>query len=433
MISNAEWDDGNSFGSTFSNLFSFLPALDIANIYCRNGVPRTKSCGHFLSMGESHVARFLFKKVDFPVFDTSHVAQEREKAGDLASGSGKMSRFARKHRWLVLFWLRELLWGLSGWKKSKSLHSFVDSFHPDLLFLPTYSYSYINKVALYLADSYGLPIISYASDDEYSYNPYRWSPFYRIDKLYQRKWIKRGIDRSHILYVISDIQCKEYTEYFGNKCKVLTKGASFKEKPEELTVREPIKILYIGNIGTGRWQTLSLLSKEIASYNNGTESFRLDIYTGSSCSKEMKESLSYSGTVLHGFISPSAIPAIIQKADVLLHVESFNKKEAFAVHQSFSTKIVDFMSYGKCLLAIGPQDVASIFFLKSNDVALTATASEEIRDLLIQMQNSHGLLNEYAMKAWETGKKSFDIDVIHNMLLQDFENVIFRAGSANIN
>lgn len=422
IISNAEWDDGNSFGSTFSNLFSFLPKDNVANIYCRAGSPKTESCGHFLRMGEKDVLRYFLHKGDFPEVFVS-TSQEATK---IEPSNGGFKRFAKQHRWQLFFMLREMLWSISGWRKSKSLAKFVEEFKPDIIVLPTYSFSYINKLALFLADMYNLPIVSYVSDDEYSYNPYNHSLIYRLFKKYQRIWIKSGIDRSEILYVISEIQKKEYTPIFGDKCKVLTKGGVFVDKPVVQPPHIPIRLVFVGNIGTGRWKTLAMVAEEIEKRNSDGVQFTLDIFTGTNYTAEMKDALTKSGTTAHGFINPKDASKVTIESDILLHVESFNKADEFAVHQSFSTKIVDYLAQGKCIMAVGPSSVASIDFLRTNNAALVASDEKELGGVFDSLISTPEIIESMATKSWEQGKKLCDIHTIHCNLRADLESIIKR-------
>jgi len=420
VLSNSEWDDGNSFGSTFSNILSFESSNHIANIYCRNGTPYTTTCGHFLSMGEKNLLRFAFKKEDFPEKTNRHDYENNHAS---TSYSQKIKNFAKNHRWLIFFWMRELLWLVTPWKKSESLKHYVTTFAPDIIFLPIYSFSYINKLACHLSKSYNIPMVGYVSDDEYSYNPYKKSLFYKFNKYYQRKWIKRAIDECHILYTISDLQKKEYEIIFGKKCKVLTKGASFLTKPPYQS-HQPIRLTYIGNIGTGRWRSLALLAEAINSINEKKIVITLNIYTGTPYTKEMLTAFDKSGVRAHPHINSNKIKEEVDKSDILIHVESFNAVDMFAVHQSFSTKIVDYVASGKCLLGIGPYSVASIALLKDNDLALTCTNSEDILPCLQIFLNDSSILKQYSDKAWSKGQQLFDIRKIHSELEEDFKHVI---------
>lgn len=47
IVSNTPWDDSNSFGSSFSNIFGGNEHYSIANIYCQQGLPNTQVCSRF--------------------------------------------------------------------------------------------------------------------------------------------------------------------------------------------------------------------------------------------------------------------------------------------------------------------------------------------------------------------------------------------------
>ncbi len=423
VISNAEWDDGNSFGSTFSNILSFLPAKDIANIYCRDGMPVTNHCGRFLRLGEHDLLSYITKGIDFPEIESLQSNIEKNQQPEK---NNRLKNFIKSRRWIIFFWMREFLWGLTHWKKSDSLHKFVESFGPDIILLPTYSFSYINKLALYIAETYHLPMVSYVSDDEYSLHQFSFSPLYWLNRFYQRKWIKKGIDRSDILFVISEIQKEEYTKYFGNKCEILTKSLDFSNisTTSVCTFKRPIKILFVGNIGNGRWKSLLLLAKYIEKANVQGDIFSMDVYSGTPLTTEMKKIFTYSNCEFKGFVKPADLHQIVATADILLHVESFGYKERLQVHQSFSTKIVDYLHYRKCIMAIGPKDVASIDFLNRNNAALLATSDEQIEEILNTIRMHPNVVLEYQMHAWEAGRKCCDVKLMHARLRDAITNAI---------
>ena len=59
------------------------------------------------------------------------------------------------------------------------------------------------------------------------------------------------------------------------------------------------------------------------------------------------------------------IQRILQYADVVVFAEALEGKEANIAKLSFSTKITDYISNGKCVLAIGKRYIAPIdYFLK---------------------------------------------------------------------
>ena len=419
VISNSEWDDGNSFGSTFSNILGFEKPENIANIFCRNGTPNTSHCTHFLDMGESAIMNKLFKNADF--CEAQSISSETKPI----LKTSKIKGFIRTQRWVLFFWARELLWSITNWKKSQSLNAFIQNFQPDLILLPTYSYSYINKLALHISHKYNVPIVSYISDDEYSLRQRSFSPLYWINRFYQRFWIKKAFDKSKILYTISDIQ-RDYFERIVNcPCKVITKGAVFNtSQPQSTPATQPIKLLYAGNIGSGRWKSLGYIATAVSQINTNNLCITLDIYTSTPLTNKIKSTLSGLGVSLHEHVSPKELSGIISSSDVLIHAESFDKQDKCIVWQSFSTKIVDYLSSGKCVLSIGPSDVASIDLLKKNDIALVIDSPEKTLSTLRSILENPNCLNSYIYRAWAIGKELFDLQKIHSIIETDLLYVI---------
>jgi hypothetical protein len=424
VLSNSEWDDSNSFGNTFSNLLGFVAPNDLANIYCRNGKPLTKSCQHFLCMGETQIIRYILYKSDFPIVRTAPSDGENLKQ---TIRKNRIKDFIRLKRWIVFFWGREFIWKICRWKGSTNLDRFITDFNPDILVLPTYSFSYINKLAIHIHRNYNIPVVSYISDDEYSLRQLSFSPLYWVNRLYQRIWIKRGFDISKVLYVISDKQKKYFSDIISCPCKVITKGLDF-ATPRDVTKlphnSSLIKLLYVGNIGSGRWRSLLYLAESINRYNENGIKFELNIYTATPISSEQKRSFALSSVYLHSAVPSSKVPNLISESDILVHAESFKTKDKMMVWQSFSTKIVDYLHSNRCILAIGPSDIASISFLKENQCAIIVDDKSNIDQVLEHIYNNQDILNKFAISAWNVGKEKCDKKKIHNILHNDFITII---------
>ena len=150
----------------------------------------------------------------------------------------------------------------------------------------------------------------------------------------------------------------------------------------------------------------------------------LDIYTQTPMSKKMEKVLDIPCINMKGGIPASKVDEVQNDADILVHVESFDLKSRLAVHQSFSTKIVDYLYKGKCILAVGPHDVASIDYLKKNDAALVATNRDELKTVLERIVNDKDILEMYGEKAWSCGKKNHQRKEIQERLKKDFAAVI---------
>ena len=187
-------------------------------------------------------------------------------------------------------------------------------------------------------------------------------------------------------------------------------------------VHNPIKLVFTGNISSGRYKQLAAIGEAIKKINKDEKKLELDIYTLTPMTAKLKMMLDIDGVVnLKGGVSADEIYQIQKNADILVHVESFDLKNRLAVHQSFSTKIVDYLHQAKCIFAVGPKDVASIDYLLKNDAAIVATTAGEIEKKLIELCDNTALIHEFEKKGWECGKRNHRIETIQQKLKNDFK------------
>lgn len=419
ILSDTPWNKDNSFGNSFSNIFEGISNIEIANIYCKYGNTDCNIVKRSFQITEKSLIKNLLNK-NLP----SGIETNSFKAIELNITEEHTFNQVRKQRLQVYFWMRDLIWKIGRWKSSE-LKRFIDDFRPDLIFQPVYYSNYLSDIALFIKKYTNVPMLGYISDDCYTLKQFSLSPFYWIDRLYKRRKVKKVINNCEILYVISDIQKKEYEKIFNTPCKVLTKGAKFgEERPVYKSTNENIRLLYAGNLSAGRQKTLSLISKTIANFNRNGVLITLDIYSASPIKKQNLKIFNENGCKFHGSVSYNEILNIQKECDLLIHIEGMSLKERCAVHQSFSTKIVDFFEMAKPILAVGPKDVASMDYLIRNDAAITATSEKELEEKLRMIIENPKIIKEYGDKAWDCGKRNHQIDNIQKMLKDDFENLI---------
>lgn len=425
ILSNAEWDDNNCFGDSFSNIFGNIEGVEIANIYCRSGEPKTDSCDKFFQITEKLLLKNL---LDFRNPAGQVVGGCHSKVNVADTFNGKQRRwtdFARKHRWLIFFWLRDIIWKIGRWK-SKELKRFIDDFRPDLIFLPIYNSIYLNKIGIFLKKYTNKPMVAYAADNYYTLKQFSMSPFFWIDRFVKRRWIKKSVDKCEMLYVISDVQKRDYDSRFGKDCKILFKGGVFiGDAPVKNEISAPVQLVYTGNIGCGRYRSLAEIGKTLDRINENKKRAILHIYSQTPLSRRMRAFLFTKKSIeFHGGVPRDQIRVIHAGADILVHAESFQLKERYLVRQSFSTKIVDYFQAARCVFAIGWGQAASIDYLIKNNAAVVVCHKYEIEKKLRMLIENPELITEYGKRGWNCGKRNHQIDKIQSNLIADFQSII---------
>ena len=417
VLSDTPWADSNSFGNSVSNIFEGIDNIEVANIACRPGRPTSYLVKRYYQLSERSLLKNLKNKAHPSGAELDLTVQPEEAPADT---NLKARSFGQKRRWQILFWARDMIWRLGRWN-SPQLREFVDSFQPDIIFQPVYYSSYLNRIALFLKQYTGKPMLGYISDDCYTLRQFSLSPLYWIDRLLKRRYVKKTIEQCRILYVISDVQKREYEKLFTPPCKVLTKCAEFADtnKPACRQPGSVLKMVYAGNVSRGRYEILAEIAGAVKTLESAGIQYQLDIYTLTPMTEKQKAVLSGEHIAVHPPVSYAEIRKIQQDADILIHAEGFSLKERLAVHQSFSTKIVDYLETNRCVLAVGSDDCASIQYFMKNGCGAVATSKEKIAQLLRQLAEDKAQLQVYAEKAWQCGKTNHQKAQMQKMIWQD--------------
>lgn len=421
VLSNTPWAKDNSFGDSYSNIFSGIPNLEFANIYCRFGVPSGEFVSKSFQITEKSLLKNLKNKKNpsgVEVFVQDGCAKaDLEKMPAMEIG--------QKKRWMLMFWARDMIWKLGRWK-SKALLDFIDDFKPDLIFQPIYYSNYLMEIARFIKEYTKVPMIGYVSDDVYTLKQFSLSPLYWLDRLHKRKKVRRVIEQCKLLYVISDMQKREYEQLFSVPCKVLTKSADFSEPPKlKTSYASPMQIVYTGNIGTNRWKSLAMIAEALQNINANGVSAQLRIYTATPLTGKMQAALNVPNTsFLMGAVPPSEIPKIQSEADMLVHVEGLDLQSKLVVRQSFSTKIIDYFKAARPILVVGPHDIASVEHFIRNECAVTAESVAELTEKLRAVLQEPQKLTALAEKAYICGQMHHDKTAMQAMLFRDLAEAV---------
>ena len=417
FISMSPIHKGVSVGNTFLNVLEGVPDAVFSSVYTKNGAP-DEAVQNAFQISEKMILKKLFRQTD----SAGRVIEKRNAASDFENS--RLVTFARKKRFTVLFWAQELVWMLPFWKSS-TLNDFLDMVKPDVLFTLLSDSVVLNKLIVYIQDYTKKPLVVYAWDNNYTLKLGAVSPLRRLNRVINRVYMRKTVQKAKQLYVISDAQKHDYEKAFGVPCKVLTKSADFSgEPPVKTQYNSPLQIVFTGNIGTNRWKSLARIAKALETVNRDGVRAQLRIYTSTPLTHKMREALDIDGSsFLMGAVPASEIPRIQSDADMLVHVEAFDRKNRLLVRQSFSTKLVDYFKAARPILAVGPRGIASIEHLAANDCALVAQSVEEICRALESVVESPDKLNTLSEKAYACGRAHHDKTAMQQMLQADLNRV----------
>lgn len=375
IISRTPWNNSNSFGNTFNNLFGGMQGVEIYNICCQKGNTDNDIVVRTLQMSESSVLRSL-NGYDVQISSKEKIVSKKEQ---------QITNTAKKHKSTALLFIRDFVWVLGGCKWKKAVRSFIVEVKPDVIYLPIYASLYMCQIGRYVAKYAGAPIVGHLSDDNWNYSPayskYSLAYFYRWCL---RKSEYKLIQKTEYLEVFAQNMKEEYEHVFGKKCYLIGKGVTVESvsKPHKPLCKDGIiHFVYTGGIGGERYSVLIELGRVLLH-----QSFKkcvLDIYTTTFLTDDMKTQLNSVPAIrFHGAVSGNEVLKIQKEGDYLVHVEGFSSQSIASTKMSFSTKIIDYLSTGNVMLAIGPAEVNSIQMLKKYNMGIVVDDIKKLDSLL---------------------------------------------------
>lgn len=426
IISRNAWN--NSSGDTLTNFFQDSNENELAQIYCRDELPNNNLCLKYYKISESLLLKSILKRkcIAGESVNVQNI-YENKRALLLAKKEKKLYDRLRNKRFILLLWLRELLWIVGRWK-SVQLEKFISEFNPDIIYTDAYDTFYTYRLLHYAQSVAKVPYVIFHSDDHVTFRQFSLNPFFWINRGLLRFEIQKAVRLAALNYCITDEQKRLYGRIFNQEFKILTKCADFGPQYNSYKPGTPVKMTFAGNIYYDRWKTLEKLSQAIESANRDGKKVELSIYTGNPVSKRIYRKLYRKDSVLlKGHLPYAKISEIQQGTDILVHVESFNLKQKLLTSLSFSTKLVDYFESGRCILAIGWEKAASIKYLKDNDAALIVTDLNQIQNTLKLIIQEPLLINEYGRKAFDCGKRNHDRGAVLKSFRADLKQISLKA------
>jgi hypothetical protein len=421
VISRSAWKDDNALGNTLSNFFGGWDKKHIYNVYCRSELPANDVCEKYYSITEKDIIKNFITpwKIGKQIQDAGKRKTTRQKNNEKAEKT--MLDFFRRNRYSVFLFVRELIWSFGNWKNNK-LDKFLADTNPEIIFCFAAEAHYLNKLLMYCKTKSSAKLVLFFADDTYSYKSYM--PISFLYQFLSRRHIKNIVTFADKIYGASPKLCQEYSRIFNIEITPLYKGCFFKNYEEKTSISSPIKIVYAGNLFYGRWEILKALADEIERINKDSIKIVMEIFTTATITNEIDMALNREkSSYIMGALPYEDVKKVLQKADIVLHVESFNPKQVKSTRLSFSTKIIDCMQSGSCMMAIGPQNIASIDYLENIEGPIVVTEISNIGKTLNNIVEKPEIILSKAISLRRYAMEHHDINSVHKKLKKDFADL----------
>lgn len=367
IVSNNSLSDTKNNGKTISSFFSCFDHNNMAQIYFKNENPTGKKIKTYYRIKDTDIVKSVFFKrrqfgeeITLDKNDINHVnVNEKLFPSKLLKSN-------------TLKLIREFFWKIGKWN-TKKLNNWLDDFSPNIIFFCAGDSIFAYDIVKYISTKYNAKLVTYVTDD-YILPRFSFNFIWHIRRILILNKIKLILLRTNLFITISNKMKFEYIKVF-NKDSIVAMNMS----PRTFGIEKPISkevynLVYAGGMHFNRDKVLLKLIKTIKKLNNTSSNFKmyLNIYSTSNLSKQMQKKFDVENvSSFKGALSNIDLIEVYKKCDILVHVESFDSKSISSTKLSISTKISEYLSTGKAIIAIGPKNIASIEFLKDTALCIT--------------------------------------------------------------
>lgn len=419
VLSANAWDDANSVGNTMSNFFSDWDNAHFSSIYFREAQPNNYVCSRYYRISDKMLAKNILSPHRIGYEFTNDKSTRQSKNESAAKQEEKLIAFFHNFGIRSVYRLEELLWRLRGWQNDK-LRAFVEQERPDIVFafaIPRMQYVLMIE---YLKQYTNAKIVLFIADDVYG----KYLRCTRQRGQARARRFRQLVDMADKLYGASEELCDVYGAEFCRHITTLYKGCDF-VSPVRETTSLPIRVTYAGNLLYGRLETLSTLVDEIEAINSDGLKMVLEVYSGTPLTTKQAQTLNRMGSARFCGSRPyTEIREILNKSDIVLHVESFEKRQVDTVRYSFSTKIMDCLQSGSALMVIGPKGISSVEYPRRIQGAIVVDDVTKLQRVLTSIIGNADDLPNRAMAIRDFAEVHHAINAVRKGLQTDFRLLV---------
>ena len=300
---------------------------------------------------------------------------------------------------------------------SHPLSNWVRRFAPQLVFTMG-GLAPILRLAVKIAQSERVPLVPYFTDD-WVECIYPSGLFHAMLQRSFRHWFRRCLDLSTARMTVSDAMAIEYRdryaghfEAFPNLTERFETGPGHPQEcvRQECVRQECVRLCFLGSLSPNRWQPLRSIGNALARLRQRGIMGELVIYSFPEDLRRFGKHLEgCESIVMGGTAAPSEVRGLQLGANILVHVESFDEESRRLTQFSLSTKIPQYLMCGRCVLAVGPAEAASIRYIEDCGAGIVVTTDDEDVLCAALERLMHPVLRqEYGAQARQTALSRHD-------------------------
>ena len=409
VVTNNALRKTNANGTTFINLLSTFDKDEVITFSIDGAIPdKGVAIAHYKTTDSEHLKNFFRKKNLGKTILDSELKEEK----NISNNVGKHKSIKESSLGLAI---REFIWKHGRWDKT-GLYNFIETYKPSIILFQCSRTIFMVNLVKELSIMFNIPIMIYTGEDEY-FHKY---PFYKLIKNSLQRKMKKAYKEmfknvKQVICTQSKLE-KKYHEEFKVDSTTIMPACSFEVNKEPI-INKNGHIMYIGNINPNRYDSLVEFSNVLSKIDN---SIVIDVYSGDITIKVRKLFSKHPNIVINDPVSKKEIPSLMKKARLLIHVESFKKKDKVLIENGFSTKIPDSLASGVPFILYGPSYCGFSYYFQNATTPRYIDNFSSLEDILYKSLNDEeyiiSLVKEGFVLAKNNHNKELNSKKLHSLL-----------------
>lgn len=387
VIQNNPFSNQTGNGKTVASMLSEWDREHLAQIYVSDLEPDFSICRHYFKMSDRDALYSFLSGRAFGILSLENTRtgvsgmETGGKNGVCGEPPGRrkpensliqsLKNCVKESSFAAV--VRDWIWRRSHWK-NKRLCDWLDGIKPDFVYLIAGNVSVFYDMALFICRRYHIPLYIQIGDDYFIYRT-GLSPWKNIHRIRMSYCLKKAVAQSVCVFAISQKMARIFKKKYGGRYFVCMNCVEIKKdrvRNYSLGAGRPLKLVYAGNLGINRYKVLHLIGQALLELEQeeGIHA-RLGIYSSYLPEKRVRKKLELAPVMTFcGSRYGEELEQVKRGADILVHVEAFERRYRQLTYTAMSTKISEYLAAGRVILAVGPKESASVGFLQKHDVAM---------------------------------------------------------------
>lgn len=381
VVNGEPFSQDSATGQTMCSLFKGWPRTRLACLYTSRQDPDRTVCEHYWRLPFSSL-RCISNLMGEPVLTEK---AETASAGDSAPVSAKSNRNNESAVYRYTKWLKRYLSAqtirnirdVDIYRIPAQILKEMDAFRPQVVYSMLGGNPFLQLV-IDITGRHSIPVVPHFMDD-WPTTLYRSSPFRFLLRSTMSRRLNTVLNRSPKRMVIGDAMAQEYAARYGGEFLPFMNAVEpdiLKQPVIPPKPRQKVRLVYIGGLHLNRWRSLRDIASALEQLRKEGLEVEGLVYSQPRFAAEANKLNIPPVMRFVGALAPSEIPTVLRDADIVLHVESFLPKYRKYTRYSVSTKIPECMASSRPILAYGPEELASIGYVRASGCGLAVGRQE---------------------------------------------------------